>query len=240
MIKTREQLTVEVRDLRVASKNGGGNVVTGHAAVFDTHSLPLMDWVGTFKEKIAPGAFAESIQEDDIRALINHDGNLIIGRNKSSTLRLKEDDVGLAVEIDLPETSFARDLAVSLSRGDVTQMSFGFRVPIGGDSWSIENGEDIRTLNKVNLFDVSVVTFPAYPATDASVRSNQEIFDSRRSVVDKPDAVDKPSAESEIDTKPNEEPPLDAGMEDSAQSKDAELTALRNKNIQEFLEKTNT
>lgn len=145
--------------------------IVGHAAVFNRDS----DLIGgMFIERIAPGAFAESLAKpDDVRALINHDSNLLLARNISGTLALKEDDRGLHVAIDPPNTTYANDLLESAKRGDISQMSFGFQTI--EDSWTRgENGApDVRTLRKVRLFDVSVVTFPAYPDTDVAVRSHE-------------------------------------------------------------------
>jgi HK97 family phage prohead protease len=142
-----------------------GKRIVGHAAVFNSLSEDL----GGFREKILPGCFAASIGADNIRALIEHDAARIIGRNVAGTLRLAEDDVGLAVGIDLVDTARARDLIVDMECGNLTQMSFAFRTI--SDEWSMENGETVRTLKAVQLFDVSVVSFPAYPQTDAAVRS---------------------------------------------------------------------
>lgn len=160
--------------------------IIGHAAVFDT----ITD-LGWFKERVAKGTFAESIKRDDIRALFNHDPNIVLGRNKAGTLRLSEDETGLAVEIDLPDTQWARDLRVSIERGDVTQMSFGFEVLDA--SWETVDGEDVRTLKRVKLWDVSLVTFPAYPTTDASVRSVRDVFEEHRSQCgESRDVIDNP------------------------------------------------
>jgi len=150
-------------ELRV---DGDANRIRGYAAIFDSET----DIAGMFREQVARGAFARSIEDSaDVRALIDHDSTLILGRTKSGTLRLFEDDRGLAVEIDLPDTQAARDLRVSLDRGDVSQMSFGFVVR--GDEWQRGDGLPLRTLTDVDLFDVSVVTFPAYPETEAALRS---------------------------------------------------------------------
>lgn len=134
----------------------------GHAAVFNSLSEPMYG----FREKIAPGAFAESIGKDDIRALWNHDTGHVLGRKSAGTLILTEDERGLAVDINPPNTTWAKDLLISIKRGDITQMSFGFRVLT--DSWAMVDGGEVRTLEKVQLFEVSPVTFPAYSATDIS------------------------------------------------------------------------
>jgi hypothetical protein len=137
----------------------------GYAAVFNELSEDL----GGFREKILPGAFADAIAGDDVRALFNHDANYVLGRNRAGTLTLREDDHGLAFEIEAPDTQWARDLHVSVERGDVSQCSFGFRVM--DDTWYTEDGEDRRDLKKVRLFDISIVTYPAYTGTEASARS---------------------------------------------------------------------
>ena len=108
--------TMEMRGLF-----GAGAVLAGHAAVFDQEAV-----IWGFREMVAPGAFKKTIKEADIRALFNHDPNHVLGRNRASTLRLSEDDLGLAYEIDLPETQFAIDLARSIERGDISQSSFSF------------------------------------------------------------------------------------------------------------------
>ena len=140
----------------------------GHAAVFNVEAR-----IGTFREKVLPGAFRTAIAEDDVRALFNHDPNLILGRNRSyptPTLRLKEDAIGLFIEINPPDATYARDLAESIARGDVSQMSFAFSIPEGGESWDFTNRDNpLRTISKVRLFDISPVTYPAYQGTDIAV-----------------------------------------------------------------------
>jgi len=151
-------------DVRMVVEEADNKKIVGHAAVFNKLSLPLIG----FREKIEPGAFSETIQKDDIRALFNHNADYVLGRTKAGTLRLKEDDIGLYIEIDPPDTTFAKDLMVSIKRGDVDQMSFGFTVQ--DEEWRKENGEQVRVLKRVQLWDVSPVTFPAYPQTDVKVR----------------------------------------------------------------------
>jgi HK97 family phage prohead protease len=137
--------------------------ITGYAAVFDVWA----DIGGWFREKIKPGAFAKTIKEADVRALMNHNENYVLGRNKAGTLKLREDSKGLAVEIDPAPTTWANDLMTSMRRGDVNQMSFGFTV----NKSEVDYDKDERVLTDLTLFDVSVVTFPAYPTTSAQVRS---------------------------------------------------------------------
>lgn len=139
----------------------------GHAALFNTLSEDL----GGFREQIAPGAFAEAIGRDDVRLLINHEG-LPLARSLSGTLSLSEDARGLAFEAELEESDpDVLRLLPKLSRGDVNQMSFGFSVKPGGQDWAKDDeGRTVRTLKKLRLFDVSVVTFPAYQQTDVALR----------------------------------------------------------------------
>jgi len=151
--------------VEIRAGDGEPPKIVGHAAVFNSLSEDL----GFFREKIAPGAFAKTIQEADVRALWNHDPNYVLGRTKSGTLKLAEDDKGLAVEIIPPDTQWARDLTESIRRGDVDQMSFGFQVV--KEEWEGDGNNPVRVLKEVKLFDVSPVTFPAYTATDVQVRS---------------------------------------------------------------------
>ena len=162
-----ERRNVGVSELRSIIDDSGMRHITGYAAVFNTFS----DDLGFFREKIDPGAFAETIINDDIRALWNHDSNYVLGRNVSRTLTLSEDDQGLKIDIAPPDTQWARDLATSIDRGDISQMSFGFRTI--SDRWEMKNGDEVRTLEKVQLFDVSPVTYPAYPDTRVGLRSKE-------------------------------------------------------------------
>lgn len=171
-IQTR---TYPLERLEIRAGDGEKPKIKGYAAVFNRLSEPLSDWGGQFREKVSPGAFTKTLQFADVRALMNHDPNYVLGRNKSGTLTLSEDNHGLAVDIAPPDTTWARDLMVSMQRDDVNQMSFAFRVI--KDKWeslkdeTTGKREDTRTLLEVALYDVSVVTYPAYKDTSASVRS---------------------------------------------------------------------
>ena len=166
--------TVEVDGLQLRAVEADTEMpmrFAGYAAVFNSPSEPL-----PFVETIAPGAFRRSLNSgSEKRMFLNHNTDQVLASSKSGTLSLREDERGLYVEAELPETTYGRDLSVLMQRGDVHSMSFGFSVPRGGDAWS-EDGNS-RELREVILHEVSVVTgFPAYPATEgAQVRSTDEI-----------------------------------------------------------------
>lgn len=160
-------------------------MMCGHAAVFNTSAD-----LGWFTERIAPGAFTRSIGEDDVRALWNHDANIVLGRNKANTLSLREDETGLYCEITPPDTQQARDLMASMKRGDITQMSFGFSVRSHQIDRDAE-GNITRTLKDVKLYDVSPVTYPAYTQTDVAVRAITGLLDDFRRGPEIPAAEDE-------------------------------------------------
>lgn len=158
-----------VGELR-AFENEGTRHIVGYAARFNQLSEDL----GNFREQIAPGFF-NGVENDDVRALFNHDPNYVLGRSINGTLRLSQDNEGLAVDITPPDTSWARDVMVSIGRGDISQMSFAFTIAENGDKWEKVDGKWIRTLlQKGRLLDVSPVTYPAYPQTSTAVRSKLE------------------------------------------------------------------
>jgi uncharacterized protein len=160
-------------ELRVESVEGKPRIV-GYAAVFNALSVDL----GGFREVIRPGAFATSLANADVRAMVNHDRNLVLGRSKSGTLRLMEDARGLRYEVDLPDTQYARDLAEVMKRGDVSGSSFRFYMfddKSRGQKWRSEPDGVIREITEfAQIDDVSVVTYPAYPQTEAALRSLEE------------------------------------------------------------------
>lgn len=141
--------------------------LVGYAAVFNSDA----DIGGYWVERIAPGAFTATIS-GDIRALINHDPGRIIGRTKSGTLRLAEDAKGLRVEIDVPNTTDGNDLWTLVERGDISGMSFGFCVT--KQSWDETTNPPVRTIQAVDLAEVSAVAFPAYDDTTIGKRSLDE------------------------------------------------------------------
>lgn len=164
----RRTYSVEMR-VKEPTIGKKSSTIEGYAANFNSISEDL----GGFREVLMPGCFADALKTSDIRALYNHDPNYVLGRNMSGTLRLQEDERGLHFEVDPPDTSYARDLQVSMSRGDISNCSFGFSVPEGGDAWRKEqDGTWLRSVLKVDrLYDVSPVTYPAYTSTSCAVRS---------------------------------------------------------------------
>ena len=162
-MKKTERRTFTVRNIETRQADDGTMRMAGYAAVFNEASLPL-----PFIEKIAPGAFTKTLQETpDVRLLINHEG-LPLARTKNGTMRLYENEKGLYFEAELANTQEARDLYTLVARGDVDQMSFAFRVI--RQNWNKARTE--RMLTEVSLADgdVSIVTYPAYPATSVEAR----------------------------------------------------------------------
>lgn len=161
-------METEKRFFEIRSDSAGEKPkLIGYAAKFDT----LSENLGGFVEKIARGAFQKTLEKDDIRALFDHDSRFVLGRNRAKTLFLEEDETGLRVEITPPESRWADDLLKSVERGDINQMSFGFLTR--SDRWDGLSGTEtpIRTLLEVDLLDVSIVAYPAYPDTSIALRS---------------------------------------------------------------------
>ena len=145
------------------------DVIVGYALKFNQESRDL----GGFVEVIKPGAL-DGVDLGDVRALFNHSPNQVLGRTKSGTMSLEVDEVGLRYTINPPDTQFTRDLMQSMKRGDIDSSSFGFTVDYAnnGDSFDYneERGVYLRTINKFkSIFDVSVVTYPAYQASESTV-----------------------------------------------------------------------
>lgn len=162
----------EVAELEIRSGENGATGLRGYAAVYSSLSELLG---GSFREEIAPGAFSSILaRKPDVRALVNHDESLILGRSKSGTLSLTHTSKGLLFDVpNLPNNTAGRDAAESIRRGDMSQCSFAFSK--ASDTWreEIVNGKPtaIRTLLDFELHDVSVVTYAAYPETEVNLRS---------------------------------------------------------------------
>ena len=186
-----ERRTVRAKELRASTKDDK-HVLEGLASVFGEYSEDLGGWV----EIIEPGFFDE-VMDDDVRSLLNHDPNYVLGRTKSGTLEIEQRDDGLFQRTyppvqDPDATQWAKDLMVSVRRGDINQMSFGFIVkstyrgdPVDGDEWYVLGDKIVRRLKKggaKELLDVSVVTYPAYPQTSVSANTRSRFEEFRQSI----------------------------------------------------------
>jgi HK97 family phage prohead protease len=179
-----EKRILSTHEIR-ANKTGDKMTVSGYAARYNTLSNDL----GGFKERIAPGAFDRILaSKPDVVALFNHDMNSVLGRTTSGTLRLNADNVGLAFELDLPNTTVGRDTYESVKRGDLNGCSFAFALGERMDSFAEEEFDEedgeglfraigrkvkqiVRTIRDfAGLYDISVVTNPAYPGTCVDAR----------------------------------------------------------------------
>ena len=166
-------------------------MVSGYAAVFNSESEDL----GGFIEIIKPGAFRD-VLDNDVRALFNHNADLLLARTASGTLKIAEDARGLYYEFDAPNTTYGNDLLEMLRRGDVTQSSFGFAIK--KDEWISRNGITYRYIHSVSrLFDVSPVTYPAYPAATSQLKS-QASAEAREEATPQEEAAANPAPCNEV------------------------------------------
>lgn len=170
-MKKREVRTFDITNLTTRDNaEENSRIVTGYAAVFNSPTL-LYDGL---EEVISPGAFSKSLSNSDIRCLFDHDWGKVLGRTKSGTLRLEEDERGLKFEVELPNTTDGNNLIISMERGDINQCSFGF-IPTE-EVWDYKADPVLRTVNEVELFEVSVVSLPAYEDAEATLsRSKKDI-----------------------------------------------------------------
>jgi hypothetical protein len=191
MKRERRTFKVELR------KSDDGRKMRGTAVVFNQ----LSENLGGFREQIDPAAF-DAADISDVRCLFNHDDSMVLGRTTSGTLTLTRDSEGLHFECDPPDTSYARDLAACMDRGDIDQCSFSFTVAPGGSDWTEDpdTGADIRTVKKISrLYDVSVVTYPAYTQTSSELRSNAEVLSERTTAGQSaPPAIDGGGADPDL------------------------------------------
>ena len=146
-------------DLRIAQAS---RRLEGYAATFAATAD-----LGAFRERISLGAFRDALS-GDVLALLDHDAGKVLGRTRTGTLELREDDKGLAFKLDVPDTAAGRDVLELAKRGDLGGMSFGFMVPEDGETWD----GDTRTLNKIDLREISIVSaWPAYEGTEIALRN---------------------------------------------------------------------
>ena len=176
----KNNIEIEVRsivsDLQIRQQEDGskGRTITGYAAKFDTWSEPIYGW---FVEKIARGAF-EKTDMSDVIMVFNHDISGVLARTTSGTLKLSVDETGLRFEFEAPDTTLGNDMLELVRRGDISKCSFKFVVET--DEWRYADDAnkleyDERTVKAIaRLYDVSLVTYPAYKDTEASVREHLE------------------------------------------------------------------
>ena len=170
--ETRELTTsgIEIRE-----EDDGKRTISGYAVKWEKKSH-VLGYFMKFREQFKKGAFADSLKDGDQRFLWSHKTSQVLGRTKSGTLRLEEDDIGLRFELDLPNTTLGNDTLETIRRGDVDGVSFGFNNPDD----HIEEFEDdipLRTIRKANLIEVSAVAFPAYPDSEVSARGYDRMKD---------------------------------------------------------------
>ncbi|WIF95129.1 HK97 family phage prohead protease [Caminicella sporogenes] len=182
----KEMRYMQFGNLEVRESDGEGSkvrTIAGYVTKYNKESQILRDWWGDeFIEVVAEGAFNESLERNIIKALWNHDTNLVLGSTKNNTLRLTSDNIGLKFELDLPENTWGNDAWESIQRGDVDGVSFGFRVL--DDKWSEteKEGKKIlkRTLLKIDLYEISPTPFPAYLDSEVSCRSLEKYREKRK------------------------------------------------------------
>jgi HK97 family phage prohead protease len=156
------------RDFTATEQTVEGNRLAGYAAVYGQDSREIVEGGKAFVERIAPGAFNETLRSGaDVKLYYNHDASMPLARTRSGTLALKSDRQGLAFDATLPDTTLGRDVRALLERGDLTgEMSFGFYVD--EDSWNRSRTE--RLVKRARLVEVSIVQDAAYPQTSSSLR----------------------------------------------------------------------
>lgn len=184
MAMKKEQRTFDITKLKTRDATDTEPIkVSGYAAVFNSKAN-IGDW---FEEVISPGAFSRALSENgDIRALFNHNWDHVLGRTKSGTLLLNEDEQGLKFEVELPNTSVARDLVTSMERGDINQCSFLFYAT--DEAWDYNVEPPLRTVNELDLYEISIVSLPAYEDTEAALMRNKDIgqeVEKRMSIIKK-------------------------------------------------------
>ena len=162
------QFPIEIREA------GGKKTLSGFAALYDSPSSDL----GGFVEVIRPGAFSRAVRENqEVLARSEHDTRLLLGRRSNGTLRIFDDPKGLRYEVEVPDTQAGRDMATLVARGDVRGSSFAFTIPdpVAGQRWTVtEDGQALRELLDLDLFDVAPTANPAYPETTVSARALEQ------------------------------------------------------------------
>ena len=167
-MREKRQVRAALADFQTREE-GGEHHISGYFAVFNSN----YNIAPGMSESIAPGAFSKTLAGGDVRALVNHDTTLVLGRTKAHTLELKEDERGLWGDVAInPNDRDAMNLYERVKRGDVDQCSFGFDI-LKEDTDYKEDGSVHWTIREVELYEVSACTFPAYEQTNISARAAQ-------------------------------------------------------------------
>lgn len=168
---------IEKRDDTPDATGGHKSKLSGYAIVFNVLSEPIF---GLFKERIMPEALEKTLKEDDQLCLWGHDAMYVLGRKSANTLDLRVDDKGLYFEVTPPNANWARDLVESVHRGDINQMSFGFKVFderwIQDKETIKEHGMPIREILGIKLYEISIVSFPAYSQSSVRNHNHDDIY----------------------------------------------------------------
>lgn len=227
----RRVVVTDDAELRIEpnSDGNGPGTMSGYAAKFNKWSADL----GGFVERIMPGAFKDAIDDADVRALKNHDSNLLLGRTKAGTLELEENKTGLRFKVKLPDTTAGRDVAAEVKRGDITGCSFSFTVEENGDEWLEKDGIIKRTIRVFKrIFDVGPVVFPAYPDTSVAVRSLEQF----RAAEPKGDDATAGDQEQEPKTE-DDTPPEVPTTEELQASVDGARDAVRRREVENDIQR---
>lgn len=170
----RESRFIPAATAGIAARAAGEEspVIEGYGALYNSETV-IGSW---FREVILPGAFKDSIANDDIRVAFNHSPHYIIGRNTAKTAEISEDATGLRYKADPPDTTWAKDLTTSIKRGDITGSSFQFDVENDEDEeWDYSQTKQgmlpLRKIKRAKLYEVGPVAFPAYEDTTVSARA---------------------------------------------------------------------
>ena len=176
-INKNEIRNINIEISHVEKRDDAPDKLSGYAIVFNVLSEPIF---GLFKERVMPEALEKTLKEDDQLCLWGHDAMYVLGRKSANTLDLRVDDKGLYFEVTPPNTNCARDLVESVHRGDINQMSFGFKVFderwIQDKETIKEHGMPIREILGIKLYEISIVSFPAYSQSSVRNHNNEDMY----------------------------------------------------------------
>lgn len=188
-----KEIRVLATDLEIRETDENKKMMSGYAVKWEQLSGKL-GWFRRFQEKFQKGAFAETLQSDNQKALWNHNMDIVLGNTKKGTLRLKEDDIGLHFENDLPASMWGDCAHEAIKRGDIEGVSFGFRML--GEEWDESDPDNmIRTVTKAKLFEISPTPFPAYPQSEVQARTMDKAYEEYRAANKEPEPVTPPETE---------------------------------------------